>query len=363
MLVCLIILFIGGTALESEDFYLGSLTSKLYPLLGVLVFSMVIMEFVYSKPVVRLIYIILIINFLIFIVKDLNMINMCIWFFTLIYFVPFIIIYLRTKNAKTEVKMIKEEGKLDVGILNKKHDKAIKGSIVIATICAMLSILIFNLVFEINIVISLLLAFIVCFIIIVMISISSNPLIKLEQLIFNDVKINEYLSELNKLKENNLHSETLNYLCIFEANYMALVNKEKSIELFENVKYPVHKPYIKIYETIELCYLFNKRDQEAFYNKLNEFKLKYPKDKNIVFYDYLFKIYDKNEVIDNFEKLNDINIKNKFARISRALNLMMYYEVREDHNKAKEYAKIIIDMNANEYVETYNKALSILEHN
>ena len=77
----------------------------------------------------------------------------------------------------------------------------------------------------------------------------------------------------------------------------------------------------------------------------------------------MFKIYDKNEVIDNFEKLNDINIKHKFARISRALNLMMYYEVREDYNKAKEYAKIIIDMNATEYVETYNKALSILEHN
>ena len=65
MSLCIIILFLGFNGFDNEDFYLGSLTSKLYPLLGVLVFSMVLMEFRYSKPVIRLIYIILIIHFLV----------------------------------------------------------------------------------------------------------------------------------------------------------------------------------------------------------------------------------------------------------------------------------------------------------
>ena len=138
MLLCIIILFVGFNGLDTEDFYLGSLTSKLYPLLGVLVFALVLMEFSYSKPIIRLIYIVLVINFLVFIVRELNMANMCIWFFTLLYLIPFLIVYVRTKNAKTEMKMIREDGKLDVGVFNKKQATTLKRSFVLTAIILLL---------------------------------------------------------------------------------------------------------------------------------------------------------------------------------------------------------------------------------
>ena len=52
-----------------------------------------------------------------------------------------------------------------------------------------------------------------------------------------------------------------------------------------------------------------------------------------------------------------------FTRLVGANALMNYYYIRGNLTKAKEYAKIIIEMGANEYIETYNKALSIYEQN
>ena len=42
---------------------------------------------------------------------------------------------------------------------------------------------------------------------------------------------------------------------------------------------------------------------------------------------------------------------------------MNYYYIRGNLNKAKEYAKIIIDLNANEFKEAYTNALHIYEQN
>ena len=361
-IVCLLLLLLGFSKIEENFVFIG-LFKYLYPCLyGSLIIGL-IFEFKYRKPFIRTFYMILTILFLL-LSENINQTNSFIFVFSIIYMIMLLISFLFKNKMNATVDVVKnEKGKLEVGFFDERHKKLSVLSIVLASVIFCGSFLLLYLILEINVIIAFLIGMILCVIVIIGMNLLFNPIIKLNKLIYQENRINDFLIKINEFKNNNVHSETYNYLLIFESNYTVLVNKEKSIELFESAFYPNNKGYQKLYELIELCYLENKLDKAMFDKRFKEYKEKYPKEKNLKYIGLSFRINDKNDIIENIESYYNINHKNMFTRLVGSNALMNYYSIRGDLTKAKEYAKIIIDMGANEYIETYNKALNILNQN
>ena len=361
-IVCLLLLLLGFSKIEENFVFIG-LFKYLYPCLyGSLIIGL-IFEFKYRKPFIRTFYMILTILFLL-LSENINQTNSFIFVFSIIYMIMLLISFLFKNKMNATVDVVKnEKGKLEVGFFDERHKKLSVLSIVLASVIFCGSFLLLYLILEINVIIAFLIGMILCIIVIIGMNLLFNPIIKLNKLIYQENRINDFLIKINEFKNNNVHSETYNYLLIFESNYTVLVNKEKSIELFESAFYPNNKGYQKLYELIELCYLENKLDKAMFDKRFKEYKEKYPKEKNLKYIGLSFRINDKNDIIENIESYYNINHKNMFTRLVGSNALMNYYSIRGDLTKAKEYAKIIIDMGANEYIETYNKALNILNQN
>ena len=361
-IACLLLLLLGFNKIEEGLIFTG-LFRYVYPFLYLVVVIYLLLEFKYRKPFIRLFYMIITL-LLLLLSEGIDQANSFIFVFSIIYMFLLLISSLFKNKKNITVDVVKnEEGKLEVGFFSEKHKKQSLLFIVLSSIIFCGSFLLFYLVLEVNVIISFLIGMILCIIVIIVMNLLFNPISKINKLIFKENRINDYLNKINEFKNNNIHSETYNYLLIYESNYTVLVNKAKSIELFESAYYPMNKAYQKLYELIELCYLENKLDKDMFDKRLKEYKKKYPKEKNLKYIGLSFRINDINDVIENIESYYNINHKNMFTRLVGANALMNYYYIRGNLTKAKEYAKIIIEMGANEYIETYNKALSIYEQN
>lgn len=316
-------------------------------------------EFKYKNNYFRLIYLILIINFCIQFVHDIRYTNLFFLIFLLAYAIILIFTILFSSRYISVSK--KEKGKLPLGMLSNKHNRIHKT--IMGITYALLALLAYLDFFVFENALLFIGSILVLFIVLLIVLLKINPLIKLCFLVEKDFKYNEFMNKVKEIKNNNLNSETYNYLLLLEANYTAFVDKKESIRMFEHCNRPLNKQYEKFYEVVELCYLYNKNNKETFDIKYKIFKEKYPKNLNNKVFDIYFDLNDKDKEIKDIEKIFNINTKINFNKFGCSYSLMNYYYIRGNLNKAKKYAKIIIDLNANEFKEVYTNALHIYEQN
>lgn len=326
------------------------------PITSLFIIFLAAYEFKFRRNYFRLIYLIVVINFAVQFTDNIYSINLLLFFFLLIYSLILLITIMFSKRIINISN--KEKGKLPVGVFSKKHNVA--NIIVVSLFLISFAFSIYLDLFVLdNIFHFILLAFGLGSILIICV-ISINPLYKLNNLIVRDFKYYEFKKMIDEFKENNLHSDTYNYLLAFESNYTVLVDKKESIRIFEMSNRPISKQYEQIYDSIELCYLYNKEDKENFDFKFKLFKEKYPRNINNKVFEIYFDLKDKDKEIKDIEKIFNVNNKLNFNKYSYSYNLMEYYYIRGNVDKAKEYAKIIVDLNAREFKESYNHALLIL---
>ena len=208
------------------------------------------------------------------------------------------------------------------------------------------------------------LRFFVCFILIfshiMLSSIVTSPLNKTVWKFNKEINFADFEKEmLEMISHDYLHPDSKSYLQCFYANYMALYDKEKSLQYFENIKEPKHKAYKRTYDLISLVYSLNKRNEEEFYLKLEQFKIKYPKFKSISSVETSANIFFKDAKIDNVDAIYDMNKGSNIQKLINANALMAYYHRRNDLVKAKLYAQYVIE-HGNDLKYTVEKANKII---
>lgn len=325
-------------------------------ILSFIILFLFLLEFIKKRRVGRLIYLVIAILLTIITQNSIESLNSYIWFFSFIYLVIVLIIYTKTK---TSIKVSKEKKELPVAIYSRKHLVLNNLLILFVFLFDVVFISIWYVNYNLNIIAGLALAFIISFIFIIFMSSLINPLSKPIRLMNNEVKFNEAYKLLEELKNNEmLHQDNIEYIKIFQSDYYALVNKQRSLEIFETINEPEFKEYKKIYHLLKFCYFINKDEINNAKEQLDFIKRKHFYNKNGI--ERLEKMIDINDgkTINNIELIYKTNTKNKFLNVINANNLMEYYERQGNIEKAKENAKIIL-LDGKELIETYNKALYI----
>ena len=191
-------------------------------------------------------------------------------------------------------------------------------------------------------------------------SIVTSPLNKTVWKFNKEINFANFEKEmLEMISHDYLHPDSKSYLQCFYANYMTLYDKEKSLQYFENIKEPKHKAYKRTYDLISLYHSLNKRDEEEFYKKLEQFKIKYPKFKNFSRVETSAIVFLKDEKIDNVEEVYNTVKGSNIQKLINANTLMVYYHTRNDLVKAKLYAQYIIE-HGNDLKYTVEKANEII---
>ena len=213
-IACLLLLLLGFNKIEEGLIFTG-LFRYVYPFLYLVVVIYLLLEFKYRKPFIRLFYMIITL-LLLLLSEGIDQANSFIFVFSIIYMFLLLISSLFKNKKNITVDVVKnEDGKLEVGFFSEKHKKQSLLFIVLSSIIFCGSFLLFYLVLEVNVIISFLIGMILC---IIVMNLLFNPISKINKLIFKENRINDYLNKINEFKNNNIHSETYNYLLIYESS-------------------------------------------------------------------------------------------------------------------------------------------------
>lgn len=188
-----------------------------------------------------------------------------------------------------------------------------------------------------------------------------DPMLKLNRKFNNDLDFNYYESKIFEFKGNNIHSESNKYLDLMLYNYMNLVDLNKANRIYERITEPQFRNYKYTYDLLGVMYAINNDNYKLAIENLEEFKQLYPrKSKQIKNLEMLIKVYLTDEVIDNVLDLYKVENVNKINKVLNASALLHYYQKRNDIEKARHYAKILLD-NATTLPRLINIAKKIVE--
>lgn len=254
-----------------------------------------------------------------------------------------------------------EKGKLPYGIYSKKHN--FLNTFLFLILFTIIMIISVYIILNIGFVLGLLITCILTFISIIFLSNAINEFIKVKKRYFKTLDFTQFSKDIDKILNENIHSETKKSVILEYCNIMFIYDKQKALEMFEQLDEP-NVPLVKdLYEAIKVVYFFNKGNYELciklideFVNKTNS-KLNVQKNALINFK----QIFLTTEEIKDFEtKILKTNKKNKYMEINNYNALMLYYYFRNDLQKAKIYAQKIIDLKTN-CLELNSSAFEILE--
>lgn len=255
-----------------------------------------------------------------------------------------------------------EKGKLPYGIYSKKHN--FLNTFLFMILFTIIMIISVYVILKIGFVLGLIVTLLLSFILLVFLSNYINEFINIKKRYFKTLDFNQFSEDVNKILSNNIHSETKKSVILEYCNIMFLYDKQKAYEMFEQLE-ESNVSFIKdFYETIKVVYFFNKGNYELCTKLIDEFcnkttsKLNMQKNTLINFK----QIFLTTEEIKDFEtKVLQTNKKSKYAEINNYNTLMLYYYFRSNFEKAKVYAKKIIELKTNCF-ELNSSALEILEN-
>ncbi|MGM9969690.1 MAG: hypothetical protein ACI35S_04760 [Anaeroplasma sp.] len=301
---------------------------------------LIAIEFRKSKPLFRLVFsIIFLFNCIIIGITSIELLNLFVCIYGLFY-----LIFICVSVVKTNIDFVKEnknKKELAIGIYSRKQ--LVKNNISIFVTSIVLTLFgIYLWYFSIlKIWAIIVLAILFLFITIIIFSIKNDPVIKLLNNANRFGKLNELLEGINDLKKNNIHSETLNYLNIIEANYTIPKDKDKALEIFDKVFEPSKKQYKINYYVVQIIMNINNEEFDEAIENINKLKIRFPKLKNAKQYDNLIKAYTHPEEINPLE-LFKLDVDLLFSKLVNIYSLMNYYKRINDIENAKKYAKLVL---------------------
>lgn len=255
-----------------------------------------------------------------------------------------------------------EKGKLPYGIYSKKHN--FLNNFLFFILFTIIMIISVYAILNIGFVLGLIILISLSSILFIFLSNCLNEFMNIKKRYFKTLDFNQFSEDINKILNNNIHSETKKSVILEYCNIMFLYDKQKAYEMFEELD-ESNVPFIKdFYETIKVVYFFNKGNYELCIKLIDEFINKTTSKFNIQKNTLInFKqIFLTTEEIKDFEtKVLKTNKKNKYIEINNYNILMLYYYYRSDIAKAKNYAKKIIELKTN-CKELNLSALEILEN-
>ena len=133
--------------------------------------------------------------------------------------------------------------------------------------------------------------------------------------------------------------------------------------MFVTINKPTFKSFKPIYNVLEIVFYLNSREFDIAKSIIEKHKInKTISKKNLEITERIFIIEDKNQTIDNIEELYKTNNKMKILNVESTFIIMKYYYLRENIEKAKEYAKKLIEYKT-DFIAYNNLATKILDEN
>lgn len=352
-LIITLIIFSSITLIKDdiEEFILPNVFQYLQIVLAGVWVLLYIMEWRYKKAYARLIFFAMAIIYIIAQVKAINELNSAIWIFSLIYAVIMIVVVLLTKTPPISSDSNEESNfkTLPFGIFNKKQGFISLIYSIAGIVFIVLSTVLIKKYTSFSFLYITIPLSIIFFIVLIYISIKTSPL----NIILNNMnrtcEYNEMMEEFSKLKENNLHEESLVLIKVCEANYTMVVDMDKANFIWNEIKDKElsNKGYVSIFLQVEIGIAINNKEYELAVKLINEFETKFQKIKNIKTitnkYLNLIKSEQTEEEITNIEELFPLNDILLFTNINNAHTLMCYYHKQNIESETKkELAKYII---------------------
>lgn len=194
----------------------------------------------------------------------------------------------------------------------------------------------------------------------VFILIVTDPIIKAEKYISIDLSYEKFKNEIEKIKRNNINKESKNYLNMIILNYADTIGQEEE-EKYLNLCYMPNNsnqrvPYL-VLETQHFINIGKYERAKVIINELKENRLALPYVEEL---NRLIMIKCDNKIIENVESYFPINRFSPLKSLMNCLNLMDYYNIRGNKEKAKEYALKVLNYNS-DFTNYINQANLILK--
>lgn len=338
--------FLFGKSDEELGLILDKNIQYLPLIISLIIIFIFILEFVHTRPYIRLAVLIISILTCILMNDSISSLNATICLQNLIHLILTLV-----KTIKKDTITISYKSKpsikktLPIGILTKKQNIISKLIFILPALVIFTEIIIVH---NTSYMYLYIISGLLTFAIMIIVTFKTNPISKVFDSANKDLSFKNFLGLIQQYEtSSSLHYETYNFLQIVKANYYFAYDIEEGIRIFETVKEPESKMYIDIYNVVKSEYFLNKKDLNGLISHLNEYKKQKTCNKQYVNQlNYLIDINLKNVQIQNVESIFPIN-KNKlrFQSLVNAFILMNYYDKNSDDNKAKFYAKIILNMN------------------
>ena len=357
--VFMIMLFFFSSS-DSEDELLTLKGGMLFIplLLWVCNFVLFVLETKFKGSIIRKILFIFGTIIILLVLDDLELAAAASMLFSIVYL--FMLLFSNVTVSKIE-KNENGEKKFPVGIFTTKQNILNLLSFILYVIIAIVLYYVFDKILNLGLLVSFLIVFISLFTVILIVNYNINPFNKILLNFNSTLDFKTYEEEINKLLNNNLHSDSINYLKLMYVNYYYLVNKEEACNYFNEISVPNFKTYQMYYDLIAVLNAINTDDKDKAYELLGVYKNKYSKfKKNVEILERTLIANFTNDEILNVKMLYPIDKNLIIFKVVNAQFLMTYYLKRDNLDEAKVYAKFLLDNCKNlDYI--YKEAEDILK--
>ena len=363
LLIALVGMFSYSFGYVDEDFglFLDGWLVYLPTFIMVLITLFISLEMIVTKSFVkRIIYVVFAFLVSVMMYNDRGLVseyNAGLWVFSVPYAIIMIIV-IAMSIFKAPSNNTKEKTTLSVGVIDQKQ-------FIISFICLILMVLImisssfWSKYIPIPSIITEIIVAILALVIFLFILIKTNKLGKALKLVNYELNYGLFKQEINKIKLNNIHPETLNYLNLILANYSYPVDEEESFTYFEGCFKPTNKAYINLYNIVKTIYHINKNEFDEAKLMIDELRQKKANAKLVLNLELILRIDTTDDIIENIESYFPIDNKLKINNIINSQTLMKYYHSRGDMDNAKKYANLILSYNS-DFTHIKNEALKVI---
>lgn len=262
------------------------------------------------------------------------------------YLIMMLIVYVKGGNTGVIITGKVSEKTLPLGHFSKKHSRFTYFSFILAFVLAFCSYLLCDNILHIDGIMSFIITFIFVFVFIIAWGILFNPFSKVVNKFNKDLDFVTFEKGILEMLDNNLHPDSRSHLNVLYANYLYTYDLCRGIELFNKIERPEYKAYRLFYDIVAINNAANEKNEEKAYELLESFKIEHSKyQQHIISLSRLLTIVFTSDEIQNIEAYYPLNNRVKINNIINANTLMSYYSTRNNLEKAKYYAKYLLDNN------------------
>lgn len=172
---------------------------------------------------------------------------------------------------------------------------------------------------------------------------ATNPINIALRKIDKKLSFKDFEDEIISLSKGNIASSSREYLKMLHANYLFVYDIDRALKVYKKIKQVGDGRTKKQYDMLSILVCLNQHDASGARKLFEAFKKQFSRDKaNILKLD-CYILIEEGEVIKDIESKLKINTKTPFTNIENCYQLMNYYDLKKNNEKAKEYASKILD--------------------